>query len=383
MIQLSFYQTNEQKKYIEELGIAIKDFAAREAELDETGDFPFENIKELKNFGYTKLTLPKQYGGRGGSLYEFLLGQERVAMESGATALSIGWHLGSLLEINSKQSWDKEVLEEFYQEVANGALTNRAATEPKTGSPTRGGRPETIAVKEEGGWRINGRKSFTTLSPILDLFLVSAWVPETENVGWFMIHRDTAGIRIEETWNMIAMQGTGSHDLVLEDVLIDDKYYIEKMRAPAKTGAPWLLHIPACYIGIAAAARNEAITFAKQYRPNSLPGPIAELPNVQRTIGEIELELSQARHYLYSVAEKWENKPEEREEIAKEFGAVKMAVTNAALSIVDKAMRVVGAKSLQRSNPLQRHYRNVRAGLHNPPMDDATISLLAKHALFE
>lgn len=383
MIQLSFYQTNEQKKYIEELGIAIKDFAAREAELDETGDFPFENIKELKNFGYTKLTLPKQYGGRGGSLYEFLLGQERIAMESGATALSIGWHLGSLLEINSKQSWDKEVLEEFYQEVANGALTNRAATEPKTGSPTRGGRPETIAVKEEGGWRINGRKSFTTLSPILDLFLVSAWVPETENVGWFMIHRDTEGIRIEETWNMIAMQGTGSHDLVLEDVLIDDKYYIEKMRAPAKTGAPWLLHIPACYIGIAAAARNEAITFAKQYRPNSLPGPIAELPNVQRTIGEIELELSQARHYLYSVAEKWENKPEEREEIAKEFGAVKMAVTNAALSIVDKAMRVVGAKSLQRSNPLQRHYRNVRAGLHNPPMDDATISLLAKHALFE
>lgn len=383
MIKLSFYQTSEQKKYIEELGIAIRSFAAREAELDETGNFPFENIKELKSFGYTKLTLPKQYGGSGSSLYQFLLGQERIAMESGATALSIGWHLGSILEINSKQSWNKEVLEEFYQEVANGALTNRAATEPKTGSPTRGGRPETIAVKEEEGWRINGRKSFTTLSPILDLFLVSAWVPETENVGWFMIHRDTAGIRIEETWNMIAMQGTGSHDLVLEDVLIDDKYYIEKMRAPAKTGAPWLLHIPACYIGIAASARNEAITFAKEYSPNSLPGPIADLPNVQRTIGEIELELSQARHYLYSVAEKWENKPEEREEIAKEFGAVKMAVTNAALSIVDKAMRVVGAKSLQRSNPLQRHYRNVRAGLHNPPMDDATISLLAKRALFE
>lgn len=383
MIRLSFYQTSEQKKYIEELGIAIKNFAAREAELDETGDFPFENIKELKNFGYTTLTLPKQYGGKGGSLYDFLLGQERIAMESGATALSIGWHLGSLLEINSKQSWDKEVLEEFYKEVANGALTNRAATEPKTGSPTRGGRPETIAVKEEGGWRINGRKSFTTLSPILDLYLVSGWVPETENIGWFMIHRDTAGVRIEETWNMIAMQGTGSHDLVLEDVWIDNKYYIEKMRAPAKTGAPWLLHIPACYIGIAVSARNEAIAFAKEYSPNSLPGPIAELPNIQRTIGEIELELSQARHYLYSVAEKWETKPEEREEIAKEFGAVKMAVTNAALSIVDKAMRVVGAKSLQRSNPLQRHYRNVRAGLHNPPMDDATISLLAKRVLFE
>lgn len=58
-------------------------------------------------------------------------------------------------------------------------------------------------------------------------------------------------------------------------------------------------------------------------------------------------------------------------------------MTNHAISVVDKAMRVVGAKSLQRSNPLQRYYRDVRAGLHNPPMDDASISLLAKTALYE
>lgn len=46
-------------------------------------------------------------------------------------------------------------------------------------------------------------------------------------------------------------------------------------------------------------------------------------------------------------------------------------------------MRIVGAKSLQRTNPLQRYYRDVRAGLHNPPMDDMTIKKLALTALEE
>ena len=59
----------------------------------------------------------------------------------------------------------------------------------------------------------------------------------------------------------------------------------------------------------------------------------------------------------------------------------KHVVTNAAITVVDKAMRLVGAKSLQRNNPLQRYYRDVRAGLHNPPMDDLTVKLVAKEAI--
>jgi alkylation response protein AidB-like acyl-CoA dehydrogenase len=64
-----------------------------------------------------------------------------------------------------------------------------------------------------------------------------------------------------------------------------------------------------------------------------------------------------------------------------ELSAVKHIVTNGAARIVDIAMRIVGARSLYRSNPMQRYYRDVRAGLHNPPMDDMVISLLSKRAL--
>ncbi|RRN72965.1 acyl-CoA dehydrogenase [Peribacillus simplex] len=380
---MSFFQSQKQKEYIQKLEEAIQPFSSRSEALDDSKGFPFKNIQELKEFGYPKLTLAKADGGNGGSLYDFLLCQEKIAQYCGPTALGIGWHVGTVLSLTEKRPWEKGVMNELFDEVSKGALINTAASEAGTGSPTRGGRPETLAIKKGEQWKLNGRKTFTTLSPVLNIFLVKAWVPEDERLGTFLVHRDLMGVSIEETWDMMSMQGTGSHDLVLNDVSLPEKYYVMKSNPDEKRKPEaWLLHIPACYLGIAVAARNYAVEFAKTYSPNSLPGPIRDLPNVQRTIGEMELELSEAHHFLYSVAEKWEQHPEDRDELSKQLGAVKLSVVNKSISIVDKAMRVVGAKSLQRKNPLQRYYRDVRAGLHNPPMDDATITMLAKSALY-
>lgn len=142
-----------------------------------------------------------------------------------------------------------------------------------------------------------------------------------------------------------------------------------------------MLHVPACYLGIAEAASEYAVEFAKEYTPNSLNSPIIHLPNVKQKIGEMELLLMESKHFLYSVAKLWDQSTQEkRAELAPELGAVKYSVTNKAIQIVDLAMRVVGARSLSIKNPLQRYYRDVRAGLHNPPMDDATIMLLAERA---
>ena len=99
-------------------------------------------------------------------------------------------------------------------------------------------------------------------------------------------------------------------------------------------------------------------------------------------MGEMEFELLRARHFLYAVAKKWDEAgQEEKESLLPELGAAKMAVTNSALSVVDLAMRVMGARSLSQKSALQRYYRDVRAGLHNPPMDDMTIQLLSRSAI--
>ena len=369
----------EQLEVMKRLKAAVKSFDKRAPHYEANRGFPFENIEDLKEIGYTRLTLPKEFGGYGEGLQTFLYGQELIASACGSTSLAIGWHNMTVLEIIENDQWDPVKKDELFQAIAKGALVNRAASEPATGSPTRGGRPQTTAERTTNGWVLNGRKTFTSLAPALDIFLVSAWVPEDETIGWFMVHKDIKGVSIDETWDLIAMEGTGSHDLVLENVLVNEDDYVEK--ASPKKGTGWLLHIPACYIGIAMGARNYAVQFAKSYTPNSLREPIASLPHIQDKIGHIELELMQARHFLYSVAYRWDMAPYERNQMGGELAAVKYAVTNAAISIVDKAMRVVGAQSLKKSNPLQRYFRDVRAGLHNPPMDDAVVALLANSIL--
>jgi alkylation response protein AidB-like acyl-CoA dehydrogenase len=357
-------------------------FRDRANNIYEEGSFPFANMKDLKETGYTSLTVPTEYGGNAISLYELLRLQEKLAEGDGSTALSIGWHMGIIKNLSEKRIWKEEIFREVCTEVRQGSLLNSAASEAQTGSPTRGGKPQTTARKDGDNWVINGRKIFTTLSPMLDFFIVSASIQEQDEVGNFLIPRSTQGVSIEETWNSVAMSGTGSHDLVLNDVRVKAENLVEKI-VPGKKGANgWLLHIPACYLGIAGAAQRYAVQFAKEYSPNSIQGTISEIPAVRQKIGEMELELMKARHFLYSVAKQWDSSnEEERNQMGAELSAVKLAVTNGAIKIVDLAMRVVGARSLSRQNPLQRYYRDVRAGLHNPPMDDMTIELLAKNVL--
>ncbi|MGG1632053.1 acyl-CoA dehydrogenase family protein [Rossellomorea sp. NRS-1567] len=381
-----YIQNDRQRNLVDLAGELADAFSERGEAYDREDEFPYDNFKDLKKKGYGTLSLPKEYGGEEISLYELVMIQERLATGDAATALSIGWHLGGLMELTENRTWDEGVFNGLCEEiVANSALINRAASEPATGSPTRGGLPETKAVKTEEGWSLTGRKSFTSMARVLDYSLVSATIGDTEEKGFFLVNHDLEGVSIEETWDTISMKGTGSDDLVLTDVHLPSSALVERdsVNPRGKNDLPkaWLLHIPACYIGVAIAARNYAIQFAKDYSPNSLPGPIKDVPEVQRKIGEIELELFKARQILYSVADKWVREPEKRKDMASELASVKHVVTNSAFHIVDTAMRIVGAKSLFRSNPMQRYYRDVRAGLHNPPMDDMVIGMLANNAL--
>ena len=220
--------------------------------------------------------MPKAYGGQGLPLSEWLPLQELIAQADGATALSIGWHIGIISQLDDKQTWPKHVLEHLYQDIVqNGALLNAAATEPETGSPTRGGKPTTTAEKVKNGWKLSGRKSFTSMAPALDYILVTATMTD-DQVGQFLIHKSDKGVRIDETWNTIAMRGTASHDLHLDDVVIPSDHLVEMIEPGKKSPAGWLLHIPACYLGIAQAAQTFAASFATTYSPNSLKGPIKE-----------------------------------------------------------------------------------------------------------
>ena len=232
MSQKLFVKTEVQSKWLEKLLPLKEAFSSHSREIDEQSKFPSENIQALVDLGYTKLTLPKEYGGEGISVTEMVFLQETIASFDGATGLTIGSHQGVVGELYEKKLWENTMLSSFAEEVLNGALVNRVASEIQTGSPTRGGRPGTNAIKKDGKWVISGTKSYATMSPALTHILITAWIEEKEKIGAFLVEKKADGVAIQENWEVMSMRGTASHNLLLENVEVPEENLVEVQEGP-------------------------------------------------------------------------------------------------------------------------------------------------------
>jgi alkylation response protein AidB-like acyl-CoA dehydrogenase len=390
LIHQLFVRTPRQERFLA-LASQLSALVSRDAEqYDRNNAFPHAHFDALRSAGYHTLTVPEELGGKGASLTETLLAQEKLASGDGATALAIGWHLSLIGKQAEARSWPPAVFERVCREVVErGALINSAASEREAGSPSRGGRPFTTVFRNASGWVLNGRKSFLSLSPVLRYAVVSAGIDGEEGGGWFLAPMDHPGVRILETWDALGMRATGSHDVVFRDVQLPLDALVEPFgsgrtcQVNSGGGAGWGLVIPAVYLGIAQAARDFILDYALTRRVSTLPGTISDVPHIRVLLGEIDLDLLAARSLLYTLAERWEKESERRDHLVPLLGTGKLLATNNAIRIVDRAMRIAGIAGLSRDQPLERYYRNVRAGLSNPPMDDSTLAALAETALRE
>lgn len=360
--------------------------AARATVHDHENTFPFDTFRDLQESGYLALTVPEEFGGRGANVLEIALAQERLARGDGSVALAATMHLGHVGMLAQTRAWPAAIFERLCREiVTEGALINSAASEPDLGSPSRGGLPSTAATRTATGWRLNGRKSWTSLAPALRYFTVMAAVHEEGKAPYranFLLPAGTPGVEIVETWDNLSMRATASHDLVLTDVDLPADALLPETGARIPSDPRiWGIVTGAVYTGIAFAARDFAVNYARERRPNSLPGPIAELQTIQHRVAEIELLLLQARSVLYNTAEAWLAHPEQQDKIAWQLAAAKYLATNNAIKVTDLALRVVGSAGLARALPLERYFRDVRAGLGNPPMDDVALTTIGRAAL--
>ncbi|HZU77404.1 MAG TPA: acyl-CoA dehydrogenase family protein [Dehalococcoidia bacterium] len=363
--------------------------APRAAEHDRAGTIPVESYDDLVAAGYHRLTVPAAYGGFGASMIEFVLAQNALARGDESVALGINMHLMSVANASTSVAWPPALYERVMHEVVStGALLNSAAAEPELGSPAGGGRPLTTATQVEGGWLVNGRKTFTSLSPILRYYIVLATIGDKDGgveIGQFLV-RNGAGVRIEPTWDVMAMRSTASHDIVLENAFVPDSDVIaRRMLGQPTPGAPggsyFALGVGGVYLAIGESARDVALEFARTRAPTGLGKPIGTLPTIQHRIARMDVLLMAARELLFGAAQDLTDFPAERAALGPKVAAAKYLATNNAIEVVDLAMRVVGGVALFRTMPLERYYRNVRAGLSHPPIDDRAFDQIARAAL--
>lgn len=363
-------------------------FRARAADHDRDASFPHENIDDLRAAGWPGLAVPRPFGGQGAGLLETVTAHEHLARGDGSTALAVAMHAQTLgTEANSRR-WPAEAFEAVCRRaVEDGALINSCATEPELGSPSRGGLPKSTAVRVDDGWRIDGRKTFASLSPVLEWVIIPAAIEgEAETIGRFLVPR-AAGWSIVENWDPLGMRATGSHDIVLEDVTVPESalLYRESAAAPdphrATANAWFTLVVAGVYLGVAAAGQEAAMRYAHSRVPTALGQALSTLEAVQRRLGQAELDLRAARAMLYTVAGRWDDHPDARPDLGSDVVAAKLFVSNRSVAVVEQAMRVVGGAAMRRDLPLERHFRDVRAALYHPPSDDQGLALLGRIAL--
>lgn len=368
-------------------------FAARAARHDREASFPFENFDDLRDEGLLRLTVPRRFGGFEAPLTTFLRVQETLAAGDGSTALALNMHQLRFGAERESPSYPEAWFAVFCRgAVDHGWLVNTAATEEGLGSPAGGGTPATTAVRTADGWRLDGRKTFTTMAPALHFFIVLAHAPgpagEPPVLANFVVYRDDRGVSIDETWDSLGMRATGSHDLVLDGVTLPADRLLNQRRAgsPDARGAAgfaWFaLGVAATTIGVAQAARDYAVAFARERTPNDAR-TIREYPGVRARVARIDLLLQRARAMVYDAANAWESRPADGPPPLPRVAAAKVDALNGAIEAVDLAMRVVGGVSLEKRRPIERYYRDVRAALHNPPIEDRALEMLARAALDE
>src|SRR5476651_650052 len=348
---------------------------------DESGAFPHDNFKLLHDHGLVALTVPKSLGGGGASLPQARKAISAIAKGEPSTALILVMQYLQHTRLQDSKTWPQHLRVQVAEDaVRNGALINALRVEPDLGTPARGGLPATTAVRTPEGWRISGRKIYSTGIPRLTWLAVWARSDDAEPlVGSWLVHRDTPGISVIESWDHLGMRATGSHDVVFDDVLVPLDHAVEV--APANSAPDldpalllWMsVLLSSLYDAVARSARDWLADWLAHRVPANLGAPLSSLPRFQEALGQLDAWLFSNRVLIDAAAEG-------RVAAADAF-RVKYLVTNQAIQVVEKAIELSGNPGLSRANALQRHYRDVLCSRIHTPQDD-TILINSGRAAF-
>ena len=369
-----------------ELGKKVAaEIAPRADEANRLSKLATEDVTALVASGYTALSVPREFGGAGLSLHDCLAASLELAQGNPSTALVAGMQMHVFGHEREVRGWRSEWFEEFCRASVNdGALFNSIATEPAMGSPSRGQFYKTTAVPTEdgSGLRVNGHKTWSTGGEHLTHLLVRLHIEE--DVGVVLVPNGVDGVRWDYTWSdVLSLRASDSHDVYFEDVEVPMTNIVQRISSGTKGKANmWFpLVMSSIYLGAAIAARDTVIGYALERVPTALGRPISTLPKIQRQIGEMDVQLQAARALMFEVAREWTGEDEKRAQLAPRIAAAKSMVTQTTRFVTDQALQVAGGISLTKALPLERYFRDVRAGSMQPPSGDTALELIGRAAI--
>lgn len=365
-------------------------FYDRAPAYDAENRFFHEDFEELRNAGYLTMAVPKDLGGLGKSLAEVCREQRHLAYYAPATALATNMHLyWTGVAADLRRAGDNS-LEWLLKEAANGAVF--AAGHAESGNDIPVLLSTTKAERVDGGYRFTGRKSFGSLTPVwtyLGLHGMDTSDPGAPKVVHAFLPRDTQGVSIVETWDVLGMRATRSDDTVLDGAFVPDKY-VARVVAPGAAGLDlfvlaifaWaLVGFGNIYYGLARRALDLTIESVKNRSSIALSRSMAYHAGVQHNVADMVIELEAIGPHLEAVAQDWSDGVEYGPQWVTKIVAAKYRAVEGSWRVVDLALDLAGGFGIFKQSAIERLFRDARLGRLHPTNAMLTREFVAKLTL--
>ena len=321
--------------------------------------------------------MPRALGGSEAGLADATGWITRIGRACASTALIAGMQTTHQRAVANSPRWPAHLRERVGRQAATGgALINALRVEPNLGTPARGGLPETTARRTATGWSLSGHKIYSTGAPGLAWMMVWARTDDAQPlVGQFLVPARASGVRILDSWDQMGLRASGSHDVIFNDVSLPADHAAD-IRPPAEwaerdpVSVAWnALLVCAVYHGVALAGRDWLLHFLRSRVPANLGRPLSTLPRMQEAVGAIDARLLVNDRLMAGAAREVDD---DRTPGSNTINLIKTVVSDNAIAAVEQAVQLAGNHALARSNPLERHLRDVLcARIHTPQPDMA------------
>lgn len=356
------FELSEEQRMLRD---AVREFVEKEIkpygrEYDEKAEYPWSIFRKAAKLGYIGVDMPEEYGGAGlDYVSTVIVAEEFTRGDSGIGSAVLTSILGCPM---LKYFGTEEQKDKYLRAVLEGKTTSGIAiTEPEAGSDVAAIR--TKAEKTEGGWILNGTKTFITNGSISDWVVVLA---KTANVE--PAYKGISAFIVETTWDgyearRIEKMGLHCHDtaeVFLKNVFVPEKNLVGK----ENQGFYQLMRffnesrvlVGAIQLGMAVGAYERALEYAKQRV--AFGKPLIEHQAIQFKLADMWKDIEAARLLVYKAA--WlidKGKPEPGLS-----SAAKLYASEVAIKATYEAVQIHGGYGYSKEYDVERYYRDARVG---------------------
>jgi short/branched chain acyl-CoA dehydrogenase len=332
---------------------AQKEIANRAPEAWHEARCPTDLLRDMGELGLLGMLVPEEWGGIGMSTVGFVAAMEQLGLADQSVAAAWQAHvtIGSLpLYLFGTD----EQRERWLRPLAEGrALGAFGLTEPDAGSDARGIR--TRAERRDGGWLINGRKSFISNAGTEMSFGVTL-LARTDDAAYatFVVEKDTPGYTMGPKLRGIGWRGLDTRELYFDDVWVPDDHLVGDpamgLRQFLQTLEVGRISIAALSLSLSQAVLDLATEYAKQRR--QFGQPISDFQAIQFKLADIATELEAARWLTYRAA----HLRDTGRPFLKEAAMAKLKASRLAVSAASEAVQIHGGLGYMLESPVARFY---------------------------